>query len=163
MGTWPQLDIWSPTDVNKFVVYVPRPRLPASTFHNANPCSLFRLFALDRRPYNQLLRFASDPRYDLSPRGEDLTMLYRPLFCTSYWCEDSIFKNDYRGANNLPLRQRRHSAWLISLEGGSQGVRSLEKKASASPRNETWRLRKGWDCTTQSWIMIVFQIFHALS
>jgi len=26
-------------------------------------------------------------------------MLYRPLFWTSYWCEDWIFETDYRGAN----------------------------------------------------------------
>jgi hypothetical protein len=58
---------------------------------------------LDRRPYNQLLRCASDPQYDPSPHGEDLTMLYRPLFWTSYWCEDWIFKSDYRGATGVLL------------------------------------------------------------
>jgi hypothetical protein len=30
--------------------------------------------------------------------GEDLTMLYRPLFWTAYWFEDWIFSSGYRGA-----------------------------------------------------------------
>ncbi|KAF9467836.1 hypothetical protein BDZ94DRAFT_1376575 [Collybia nuda] len=70
----------SPSDVNKHAFYVPRPHLPP-----------------DRRPYNQILRCATDPHYTPTPTAEDLTMLYRPLFWTSYWCEDWLFSTGYRG------------------------------------------------------------------
>ncbi|KDR79940.1 hypothetical protein GALMADRAFT_116466 [Galerina marginata CBS 339.88] len=70
----------SPNDVNKTAFYVPRPHLPA-----------------DRRPYNQILRCNSDPHYTPTPVAEDLTMLYRPLFWTSYWCEDWLYSSQYRG------------------------------------------------------------------
>ncbi|KAF7335834.1 hypothetical protein MVEN_02239700 [Mycena venus] len=71
----------SPSDVNKHAFYVPRPYLPA-----------------DRRPYNQIIRCAGDPEYTPTALGEDLTMLYRPLFWTAYWFEDWIFSVGYRGA-----------------------------------------------------------------
>ena len=50
----------------------------------------------DRRPYNQIIRCSADPQYTPSSIGEDLTMLYRPLFWTSYWCEDWIHSSNYR-------------------------------------------------------------------
>ncbi|KAJ3730109.1 hypothetical protein DFJ43DRAFT_1000283 [Lentinula guzmanii] len=65
-------------DVNKFSMYVPRPHLPA-----------------DRRVYNQIQRCSSDPLY--TREKEDLIMLYRPLFWTSYWCEDWLACSGYRG------------------------------------------------------------------
>ncbi|KDQ58503.1 hypothetical protein JAAARDRAFT_34316 [Jaapia argillacea MUCL 33604] len=71
----------SPSDVNKYSFFVPRPHLPA-----------------DRRPYNQITRCESDPQYDPSPVVEDFTMLYRPLFWTSFWCEDWLNSSSYRGA-----------------------------------------------------------------
>ncbi|KAF8215236.1 hypothetical protein K438DRAFT_1562324 [Mycena galopus ATCC 62051] len=71
----------SPSDVNKHAFYVPRPHLPA-----------------DRRPYNQIIRCSTDPEYIPTALGEDLTMLYRPLFWTAYWFEDWIFSVGYRGA-----------------------------------------------------------------
>ncbi|KAF7348090.1 hypothetical protein MSAN_01761600 [Mycena sanguinolenta] len=71
----------SPSDVNKHAFYVPRPHLPA-----------------DRRPYNQIIRCAADPEYTPTALGEDLTMLYRPLFWTAYWFEDWIFSLGYRAA-----------------------------------------------------------------
>ncbi|KAF7965701.1 hypothetical protein HWV62_42217 [Athelia sp. TMB] len=77
----------SPSDVNKYAFYVPRPELPA-----------------DRRPYNQITRCSTDPMYSPSPKIEDLTMLYRPLFWTSFWCEDWLFSATnppYRGAKNI--------------------------------------------------------------
>ncbi|KAF9069330.1 hypothetical protein BDP27DRAFT_1265111 [Rhodocollybia butyracea] len=64
-------------DVNKYSIYVPRSHLPA-----------------DRRVYNQILRCSTDPLY--SPETEDLAMLYRPLFWTSYWCEDWLARSQYR-------------------------------------------------------------------
>ncbi|KAG6828346.1 hypothetical protein H0H92_008285 [Tricholoma furcatifolium] len=76
----------SPADVNKYAFYVPRPHFPA-----------------DRRPYNQILRCASDPQYTPNPNIEDLTMLYRPLFWTSYWCEDWLFSSNYRGGASVLL------------------------------------------------------------
>lgn len=55
----------------------------------------------DRRPYNQIQRCASDPLYTPSPFFEDLTMLYRPLFWTSYWCEDWLSLSNYRNASSI--------------------------------------------------------------
>jgi len=65
-------------DVNKYSIYVPRNHLPA-----------------DRRVYNQIVRCSTDPLY--TPETEDLAMLYRPLFWTSYWCEDWLARSEYRG------------------------------------------------------------------
>ncbi|CAG8565123.1 11096_t:CDS:2, partial [Acaulospora colombiana] len=59
--------------VNKFNFYVPRPHLPA-----------------DRRPYNQMTRCNADPLYDAN--REDELMIFRPLFWTSFWCEDWLHK-----------------------------------------------------------------------
>ncbi|KIK79029.1 hypothetical protein PAXRUDRAFT_297590 [Paxillus rubicundulus Ve08.2h10] len=70
----------SPLDVNKFAFFVSRPHLPP-----------------DRRPYNQITRCSTDPLYDPWPETEDLTMFYRPLFWTSFWCEDWINSSQYRG------------------------------------------------------------------
>ncbi|KAH7887012.1 hypothetical protein F5I97DRAFT_1094462 [Phlebopus sp. FC_14] len=70
----------SPADVNRFAFYVSRPHLPP-----------------DRRLYNQVIRCSADPLYDSSPEAEDLTMLYRPLFWTSFWCEDWLNSSQYRG------------------------------------------------------------------
>lgn len=55
--------------VNKYNFYVPRTHLPE-----------------DRRPYNQITRCQADPLYNAIK--EDETMIYRPLFWTSFWCED---------------------------------------------------------------------------
>jgi hypothetical protein len=64
---------------------VPRPHLPA-----------------DRRPYNQITRCATDLQYNSDPALEDMTMLYRPLFWTSYWCEDWLYASNYRnGATRI--------------------------------------------------------------
>ncbi|KAF8137562.1 hypothetical protein EV363DRAFT_1318335 [Boletus edulis] len=70
----------SPSDVNRYAFTVSRPHLPK-----------------DRRPYNQITRCSTDPLYDPSPLVEDLTMLYRPLFWTSFWCEDWLNISQYRG------------------------------------------------------------------
>lgn len=69
----------SSSEVTKFSFYVSRPHLPA-----------------DRRPYNQILRCSADPQYISTSTAEDITMLYRPLFWTSYWCEDWIHCSNYR-------------------------------------------------------------------
>ncbi|KAJ7728587.1 hypothetical protein DFH07DRAFT_757232 [Mycena maculata] len=74
----------SPSDANRHAFYVPRPHLPA-----------------DRRPYNQIIRCAADPEYTPTALGEDLTMLYRPLFWTAYWFEDWIYSLGYRGATSF--------------------------------------------------------------
>ncbi|PBK67363.1 hypothetical protein ARMSODRAFT_937901 [Armillaria solidipes] len=76
----------SPSDVNKFAFYISRPHLPA-----------------DYRPYNQILRCATDPQYIPNPRAEDLTMLYRPLFWTAYWFEDWLWSSKYRGGASTIL------------------------------------------------------------
>ncbi|PPR07150.1 hypothetical protein CVT24_010698 [Panaeolus cyanescens] len=74
----------SPNDVNKFAFYVPRPHLPPGK---------------SNLPYNQILRCSTDPHYTPTPLAEDLTMLYRPLFWTSYWCEDWLSSSQYKGGN----------------------------------------------------------------
>ena len=57
----------------------------------------------DRRPYNQIIRCATDSQYDPDPLQEDLTMLYRPLFWTAYWFEDWLFASNYRGGASFIL------------------------------------------------------------
>ncbi|ESK83666.1 hypothetical protein Moror_2166 [Moniliophthora roreri MCA 2997] len=69
-----------PKDINKHAMYVPRPQFPP-----------------DRRLYHQILRCATDPLYTPTPEAEDLMMLYRPLFWTSYWCEDWLAHSGYHG------------------------------------------------------------------
>lgn len=59
------------------------------------------LFALDRKPYNQIKRCSTDVEYSSDPVIEDLTMLYRPLFWTAYWCEDWLHSTAYRGATRV--------------------------------------------------------------
>ncbi|KAF7327411.1 hypothetical protein MKEN_00318900 [Mycena kentingensis (nom. inval.)] len=76
----------SPSDVNRHAFYVPRPHLPAGT---------------NRRPYNQIIRCSFDPEYTPTELGENLTMLYRPLFWTAYWLEDWINSLNYRGASSV--------------------------------------------------------------
>ncbi|KAJ2927166.1 hypothetical protein H1R20_g9952, partial [Candolleomyces eurysporus] len=73
----------SKSDVNKHAFYVPRPHLPE-----------------DRRPYNQILRCSADPQYTPGDEPEDLTMLYRPLFWTSYWCEDWLHSTGSYNTSN---------------------------------------------------------------
>lgn len=55
----------------------------------------------DRRPYNQVIRCTADAQYDSDPLAEDLAILYRPLFWTSFWCEDWLFTSSYRGGAKL--------------------------------------------------------------
>ncbi|THU84260.1 hypothetical protein K435DRAFT_971258 [Dendrothele bispora CBS 962.96] len=66
-----------PKDANKHAIYVPRSHFPP-----------------DRRPYNQILRCSTDPAY--TQDTEDLIMLYRPLFWTSFWCEDWLHSSGYQ-------------------------------------------------------------------
>ncbi|KAH8107693.1 hypothetical protein BXZ70DRAFT_5525 [Cristinia sonorae] len=76
-----------PQSITSYSFSIPRPHLPA-----------------DRRPYNQVTRCAGDPLYNPDPIKEDLSMLYRPLFWTSYWCEDWLFhgfEQKYHGAKHF--------------------------------------------------------------
>ncbi|KII87808.1 hypothetical protein PLICRDRAFT_54851 [Plicaturopsis crispa FD-325 SS-3] len=104
----------SPADVNIHSFYVPRPHLPA-----------------DRRPYNQIQRCAADAQYDPSPLAEDYTMLYRPLFWTSFWCEDWLNSTDYRGGADRILISSASSktafclAYLVRQRGGGRTVVGL--------------------------------------
>ncbi|KAG1730806.1 uncharacterized protein EDB91DRAFT_1239013 [Suillus paluster] len=105
-------------EVNKYAFFVPRPHLPP-----------------DRRPYNQVTRCAGDPLYDPSPIVEDLTMLYRPLFWTSFWCEDWLNSSNYKGGSTQILLSSASSktafclAYLIrrrnSLQGSSRRIIGL--------------------------------------
>ncbi|EKM57956.1 uncharacterized protein PHACADRAFT_139428 [Phanerochaete carnosa HHB-10118-sp] len=88
----------SPSDVNKFSFYIPRPHLPPGTLvvtYRLQPAQE------NRRPYNQVIRCVSDDQYDPSPLAEDLTMLYRPLFWTAFWCENWLNAFSYRGADSF--------------------------------------------------------------
>ncbi|KAG8936610.1 hypothetical protein FRC02_000603 [Tulasnella sp. 418] len=69
-------------DINTHNFYAKRPHLP-----------------IDRRPYNQITRCNTDPLY--SKETEEAAMLYRPLFWTSFWCEDWLHSISYRGANKI--------------------------------------------------------------
>ncbi|KAJ3298148.1 hypothetical protein HK104_011141 [Borealophlyctis nickersoniae] len=71
-----------PRSINKYSFYIPRPHLPA-----------------DRRPYNTITRCANDPQYRSDRENE--TMLYRPLFWTSFWCEDWLMSTSYRSATHI--------------------------------------------------------------
>lgn len=71
--------------VNKYNFYVPRPHLPPGIL-NQKPLPNITKLPADRRPYNQITRCNADPLYD--SRREDELMIFRPLFWTSFWCED---------------------------------------------------------------------------
>jgi len=65
------------------------------------PCFI-EMSSSDRRPYNQLTRCSHDPLH--SPENEDLAIIYRPLFWTSFWAEDWLFSSlptPYRGASSI--------------------------------------------------------------
>lgn len=69
-------------DVNSHNFYALRPHLPA-----------------DRRPYNQITRCKADPLY--KEDEEDASMLYTPLFWTSFWAEDWLYSAHYRNAKRI--------------------------------------------------------------
>lgn len=92
----------SSTDINKYAFYVPRPHLPSGSpisFSWVITTALTPL--LDRRPYNQFIRCATDSQYNPNPAIEEYTMLYRPLFWTSFWCADWLARSRFRGAKYL--------------------------------------------------------------
>ncbi|KAG8999192.1 hypothetical protein FRB90_012136 [Tulasnella sp. 427] len=69
-------------DINSFNFYALRPHLPA-----------------DRRPYNQITRCKADPLYN--EEEEEASMLYSPLFWTSFWAEDWLYSSHYRNASRV--------------------------------------------------------------
>lgn len=112
------------SDVNKYAFFVPRPHLPP-----------------DRRPYNQITRCAADPLYDPSPTAEDLTMLYRPLFWTSYWCEDWLNSSNYKGGSTRIIISSASSktafclAYLIRRRNSLQGSSTRRVIGLTSTKN----------------------------
>jgi hypothetical protein len=80
----------------------------------------------DRRPYNQIIRCATDLQYNSDPALEDLTMLYRPLFWTSFWCESS---GDVHEAS--PYICYRCEDWLHASNYRDGAKRVLISSASA--------------------------------
>lgn len=111
-------------DVNKYAFFVPRPHLPP-----------------DRRPYNQITRCAEDPLYDPTPIMEDLTMLYRPLFWTSFWCEDWLNSSNYKGGSTRILISSASSktafclAYLIRRRNSLQGSSTRRVIGLTSTKN----------------------------
>ncbi|KAJ3859543.1 hypothetical protein EV359DRAFT_86282 [Lentinula novae-zelandiae] len=104
-------------DVNKYSMYVPRPHLPA-----------------DRRVYNQIQRCSTDLLY--SRETEDLTMLYRPLFWTSYWCEDWLASSGYRGGCEYILISSASSktAFCFAYSVRKRVERGLLKESTSNVR-----------------------------
>lgn len=128
----------SPSDVNKHAFYVPRPHLPTGL-----PLTLMIViqslisFHLDRRPYNQILRCSTDPLYDPSPDAEDLTMLYRPLFWTSFWCEDWLNSSNYRnGARRVLISSASaKTAFCLAYLVGKRKVSGMRIVGLTSKKN----------------------------
>ncbi|KAH8822662.1 hypothetical protein DL96DRAFT_1745899 [Flagelloscypha sp. PMI_526] len=122
----------SEADVNTHAFYVPRPHLPA-----------------DRRPYNQIIRCSTDPQYSPTAEDEDLTMLYRPLFWTSYWFEDWVFSTNYRGADTVLLSSASSktafcAAYLVKKRrGNGQLPSSVQIVGLTSKRNVEFTKKLG--------------------
>ena len=112
--------------------------------------SLRSIIVKDRRPYNQIIRCATDPHYTPTPLAEDLTMLYRPLFWTSYWCEDWLHSSNYRsGASTILISSASSKtafclAYLIGKRIGRGDVdKSTKVIGLTSKRNVGFTKRLG--------------------
>ncbi|PRP79684.1 hypothetical protein PROFUN_12582 [Planoprotostelium fungivorum] len=68
--------------VSRTGLFVPRPHLPSEFV-----------------PYNTITRCSADPMYRQDKEPE--TALYRPLFWTSFWMEDWLNYEKYKGADNI--------------------------------------------------------------
>ena len=77
-------------------------------------------------PYNQYTRCATDPAY--VPELQDLQMLLRPLFFTSYMLADALQDNDYYGATTLLLS----SASSKTAYGTAFSLRALPSRPPCS-------------------------------
>ena len=135
----------SPSDVNKYAFFIPRPHLPAgkASLIIASSISTDLRVPSDRRPYNQITRCASDPQYNPSPAIEDLTMLYRPLFWTSYWCEDWLFSSQYRGTKRVLISSASSKtafclAYLIKKRVSRGEISGIQIIGLTSKRNLTF-------------------------
>jgi len=108
------------SEVNPYTFVVSRPHFPQ-----------------DRRPYNQITRCSADPLYDPSPDAEDLAMLYRPLFWTSFWCEDWMNASQYRGGASRVLISSASAktafclAYLVRKRGPMRQVVGLTSRKNA--------------------------------
>ncbi|KZT19944.1 hypothetical protein NEOLEDRAFT_1141377 [Neolentinus lepideus HHB14362 ss-1] len=88
----------APATVGKYGFLVPRPNLPA-----------------DRKPYNLIQRCRTDPQYIPTSEGEDLTMLFRPLYWTAFWCDDWLNASHYRGGATKVVISSASSKTAVSL------------------------------------------------
>ncbi|KOV83438.1 DUF2855 family protein [Nocardia sp. NRRL S-836] len=81
--------------------------------------------------YNSYLVTTSDPAYD--PRLEDLQVLYRPLFFTSFLLADQLVDNDFHGARTVVIS----SASSKTAFGTAQCLRGrgVRLVGLTSPRN----------------------------
>jgi hypothetical protein len=79
--------------------------------------------------------------YDPSPTAEDLTMLYRPLFWTSFWCEDWLNSSNYKGGSTQILISSASSktafclAYLIRRRNSLQGSSTRRVIGLTSTKN----------------------------
>jgi hypothetical protein len=82
--------------------YLPMSRYALIPISKVNPHTLtitLGNFPPDRKVYKQLTICSSDPMY--RQNREDETMLYRPLFWTSYWCADQLACEHFHGARRI--------------------------------------------------------------
>eukprot|EP01111_Echinosteliopsis_oligospora_P017412 TRINITY_DN7523_c0_g1_i1.p1 TRINITY_DN7523_c0_g1~~TRINITY_DN7523_c0_g1_i1.p1 ORF type:complete len:388 (-),score=99.03 TRINITY_DN7523_c0_g1_i1:50-1213(-) len=77
--------------------------LPVSPNHIVPDCFFASRDHLpkDRKPYNQYYRCQNDSMY--VKEKEDYIMLYRPLFWTSFWCDDWLDLNKYFGGKTVVI------------------------------------------------------------
>ncbi|KDQ16757.1 hypothetical protein BOTBODRAFT_106597 [Botryobasidium botryosum FD-172 SS1] len=122
--------------------YLPMTRYALVPISEANKYSVYVTlgdFPSDRRPYKQLQRCATDPFYRKD--REDETMLWRPLFWTSYWLEDSLFVARYHSAKRVLISSASSKtayalAFLIRLRGVQEAdVRKITVVGVTSPGN----------------------------
>ncbi|TFK46782.1 hypothetical protein OE88DRAFT_1667007 [Heliocybe sulcata] len=88
----------TPSSVSKYGFLVPRPHLPP-----------------DRKPYNLIQRCRADPQYTPTSEAEDLTMVFRPLYWTAFWCEDWLYASSYRGGARKVVISSASSKTAVSL------------------------------------------------
>lgn len=116
-------------------------RVTAAGFHDAS-AHRQHLHLL----YNSYTRVAADPGYD--PRREDLQMLLRVLFLTSFLIDDFLADNDFFGARSVVIASASSKTALslaYCLHANRRG--HVEVVGLTSPRNVTFA--EGLGCYDQ--------------
>jgi NADPH-dependent curcumin reductase CurA len=99
-----QYSILTPTKITDLFFNVSRPQLPA-----------------DRRVYNQYFRCKNDPDY--APDHENLMILYRPLWTTSFFLDDYLQVNDLFLADTVLISSASSkTAYCLALILKNRGI-----------------------------------------